>query len=389
MNKILSIFFILVSFYSYSQTSPADLHYVMTNDSLPYLRFGSGTDRLGGAKISPLDSDVVLQVVDSTQGDYQVRLSRYHTAWIGKENVQKTASPAKEGMHLTGDWKVYGDSLYDYVTVQVDGRLPYTSRMETDPARIVVDLYGATSNTNWIQQLASVKEIKNVWYEQPEDDVLRIFIELAHPQPWGYRVYYDEAGKLTVRVKRQPALLALPGLTIAIDAGHGGTNTGTTGSSPEIREKDLTLLFAKDLENELRSRKARVIMTRVNDTTLSMFDRISFLDQQSPDLLVSIHLNESDRDTVRGVSTYYRYQAYRPLSEAILKRLLQTGLDEFGNIGSFNFALNGPTDYPSCLVEVAFLSNPQDEQRILNPAFRSLVAKKIADGIQDFLASLH
>ncbi len=388
MKKILTVLFVLWSFHSFSQNNTEDFFYVRTNDSLPYLKYGTGADRLGGAKISPIDSNIVLKVVDSFQTDYKVQLSKFHTAWIEKDYVERAPATKSSFQHLTDSWKVFGDSLFDYVIIQLDDKLPYTSRMELDPSLIVVNIYGVVSNTNWIQQLSSAKEIKNVWYEQVEDDVMRVFIELNHPQHWGYNVYYDTADRLTVRVKRQPASLALKDLTIAIDAGHGGSNIGTTGSSKDIQEKNLTLFFAKDLEDELRSRKAKVVMTRVNDTTLSMYDRITFLDQQNPDLLISIHLNESDKDTVRGVSTYYRYVAFRPLSQAILHKLLETGLDEFGNIGRFNFALNGPTDYPNCLVEVAFLSNKEDEQKILDPKFRTLVAKKIADGVEDFLKSL-
>lgn len=129
-------------------------------------------------------------------------------------------------------------------------------------------------------------------------------------------------------------------------------------------------------------------MTRVKDTTLSMYERINFLKQQNPDLLISIHLNSSDKDSVNGVSTYYRYIGFRPLSQAILKSMLQTGLNEYGNVGSFNFALSGPTDYPNCLVEAAFLSNKSDEKKILNPKFRQMVAKKIVAGIEAFLKNL-
>ena len=175
---------------------------------------------------------------------------------------------------------------------------------------------------------------------------------------------------------------------IAIDAGHGGTNIGATGVTTNIQEKDYTLLIAKELEKVLRQKKVTVIMTRVNDTTLSMPERIRFLKQQNPDLLVSIHLNSSASDTVRGVSTYYRYIGFRPLSMAILHSMLQTGLNEFANVGSFNFALSGLTDYPNCLVEVAFLSNKKDEKKILDPKFRKQVALAIVAGIGDFLKNL-
>ena len=131
-----------------------------------------------------------------------------------------------------------------------------------------------------------------------------------------------------------------------------------------------------------------VIMTREKDTTLSMFERIRYLQQQMPDLLVSIHLNSSSNDTTSGVSTYYRYIGFRPLSQAILKSMLQLGLNDFGNVGSFNFSLNGPTVYPNCLVEVAFLSNKNDEKKIRSAAFRKQVALHIVSGIENFLKEL-
>ena len=129
-------------------------------------------------------------------------------------------------------------------------------------------------------------------------------------------------------------------------------------------------------------------MIREKDTSLSMIERIEMLKNANPDLMISIHLNSSSNDTIQGVSTYYRHIGFRSLSVPVLKRMLQLNLKNFGNIGAFNFALSGPTEYPNCLVEVAFLSNKEDEERILDPVFHKQVAKKIVEGIEDFLKSL-
>ena len=387
MKKILTFLLTFSFFISCSQTKSPGFFYVKTTDSLPFLKYGIGEDRLGGAKMTFLDSNIILKVVDSFNTDYKVQLSKLHSAYINKDKVMETIG-VNTLEHLTDSWKVWGDSLFDYVAVKLDEKLPYRSMMEIHPSRIVVDIFGATSNTNWITQLSTAREIKNAWYEQPEDDVMRVFIELKHPQHWGYNIFYDSLNKLTIRIKRQPKILALKNLTIAIDAGHGGDNIGARGVRTHIQEKDYTLLIAKELEKALRLRKVKVVMTRTKDTTLSMYERITFLNGQNPNLLISIHLNSAGRDSVNGVSTYYRYIGFRPLSEAILKSMLQTGLNEFGNVGSFNFSLSGPTDYPNCLVEVAFLSNKEDEKKILNPKFRQLVAKRIVAGIEDFLKNL-
>ena len=126
-------------------------------------------------------------------------------------------------------------------------------------------------------------------------------------------------------------------------------------------------------------------MTREEDTSLSMIDRTLMLRQQEPDFMISIHLNSSGNPNVSGVSTYYRYIGFRPLTECVLNRMLELGLAEYGNVGSFNFSLSGPTEYPNCLVEVAFLSNTEDEKRILDESFHKAVAKKIYKGVKDWL----
>jgi N-acetylmuramoyl-L-alanine amidase len=387
MKKIALLLFVFSYSTSFSQKISSDYFFVRTRDSLPFLKYGLGEDRLGGAKLGFLDSNVLLKVVDSIDRNYKVQLSQYHSAYIDKRNVYLSPVYKIKDQHLSQNWSVYGDSAYDYVTIMLDEKLPYKSVQQIDPSRIVIDIFGATSNTNWITQLNSVREIKNAWYEQPEDDVMRVIIELKHQQHWGYKIYYT-GNRLTVMVKRQPEKLKLRNLTIAIDAGHGGENTGATGVSSNIKEKDYTLLLAKQLEKALIKKKAKVIMTREKDTTLSMYERISFLDKLQPDLLISIHLNSSSSQKTSGVSTYYRYIGFRPLSQAILQNMLELGLNQFGNVGSFNFSLSGPTEYPNCLVEVAFLSNKEDEKKILDPKFHEEVAKKIIDGIEDFLKNL-
>jgi len=365
-----------------------------TTGQLPFMEYGIGDDRLGGAKIGYLDSNIVVKIVDSFSTDYKVRLSTYHSAYIAKSSLvligKEANRPITHNPHLSGNIKVYGDTASDFVTINLDDRYPYRSFQLLDPSRIAVDVFGITSNTNWIIQLRSAKEVRNTWYEQLDDDVLRVYVQLKHAQHWGYGLSYDSTGrKLVMRVRRQPPVLDIRKLRIAIDAGHGGDNAGASGVNSNILEKDYTLLIAEQLRKTLRAAGVKnVFMTRTTDTSLSMPERIAMLKAYDPHLLVSIHLNSANSDTVQGTSTYYRYIGFRPLSIAIFDRMLTLGLKEFGNVGSFNFALSGPTDYPNALVEVAFLSNPEDERKILKAAFRRAVAQKIYLGITDWLKEM-
>lgn len=390
LSVMLRLSLFVALFYSvstFAQPVPAPLITGKTSGTLPYLNYGLGEDRLGGAKMTYLDTNVAVKVVDSVLGHYKIQLSKNHTAFLPIGNFTRDSVPGSKDYYLTNNWRVYGDSLYDYVSVAVDAQLPYQSQQLIDPAAIMVDVYGATSNTNWITQLSSAKEVKDVSHEQIEDDVFRIKIKLRHQQHWGYSIYYENK-RLVIRIKRQPAVLELSKLKIAIDAGHGGSNSGAAGVKTKISEKSYTLKIAKELQTALLNEGAKVYMTRETDITLGMNERWLMVKDQSPDILISIHLNSSVKDSIQGVSTYYRYPGFRPMTQYILNRMLETGLKEFGNIGSFNFALNGPTDYPNCLVEVAFLSNKEDEQRILDPVFHKEVAQKIVAGIKDWLMAV-
>lgn len=387
MIRLLSLFAIICCLKAGAQFSKNEYLPGRTTGTLPHLEYGLGDDRLGGAKMTFLDTNIVMKVVDSIKEVYKVQLSKYHFAYLPKVNFKADNSIKIQPYYLTDRWKVYGDDKYDYIKITLDEQLPFRSIQQINPSKIVVDIFGATSNTNWITQFSTVREIKNTWSEQPEDDVLRVIIELNHEQHWGYSIYYEEK-KLVIRIKQQPQILELEKLKVAIDAGHGGENEGTRGVTSRILEKKYTLLFAKELEKALQEEKATVFMIREKDTTLSIAERVAMLKEQQPDILISIHLNSSGFDTVRGTSTYYRYIGFRPLTQTILKRMLELGLEDYGNTGNFNFGLNGPTDYPNCMVEVAFLSNKEDERRILDPKFHKQVAAKIVEGIKDWLKNI-
>jgi N-acetylmuramoyl-L-alanine amidase len=388
MKLLITLFLSLLLGRVMAQNAVTPYLLMRTTGKLPALSYGQGEDRLGGAKMGYLDTNVLMRVVDSTRDMYTVKLSAFHTAFIEKTYLKPDSAQKEFPFYLTNSFSVKGDSAYDYVSINMTEKLPYKSYMEINPSRIVVDIYGVQSNTNWITQLQSLKEVKNVYYNQVENDVVRVFIELQHRQHWGYSIGY-KGRYLVVKVKRQPAKLDFRNLTIAIDAGHGGTNAGTGGTIAKYEEKYYTLLFAKALERQLKKKGVKkIIMTRTIDTTFDNKDRILFLQEQNPDFLISLHLNSSNNKEINGVSTYYKHIGFRPLTQTVLKRMLELKLNEFGNVGSFNFAMNAPTDFPNCLLEIAFLSNEADEKKIIRSQFQEEVAKKVVMGITDWLIGM-
>ncbi|MFN8250845.1 MAG: N-acetylmuramoyl-L-alanine amidase [Ferruginibacter sp.] len=369
---------------SFSMFSPLNPSIAFTKGRLAHLLFGLGEDRLGGAKIGYLDSLVQLHIIGKAGSKYKVQLSKYRTAYIDDNAVQFLPPGSFTPESLTGSLRAFGDSSFDYVTANLTARLPYQSMQFIEPSKIVVDVFGATNNTNWITQLENLQEIKNVYYEQLEDEIFRISIELKHGQHWGHQVFY-RGNTLVIKIRRQPADLSLNKLVIAVDAGHGGSNTGAggpTGSS----EKALALAVALKLQKALEKEGVKVIMTRTTEKFVDNLQRVLFYRDSTPDLLISIHLNSSaDPIRVSGTSTFYRYIGFRNLSRSIYKRMLELGLKEYGNTGSFNFMLNSPIEYPNALVETLFISNPEDEMKILDENFQQQMAEKMVMGIKDFL----
>lgn len=370
-----------------SANSPDVNRFARTSKKMAALYMGLGTDRLGGAKFGYLDTAVTVKVTGRTGEMYRLQLASGTSAWIDTSSV----SLLPEGFVLpspllTSSFLVNGNDYFDFIKIPLPERLPYTSNMEIYPNRIELDIYGATSNTNWITQMTSSKEVKNIYYRQIASDVVRVIIELKHKQCWGYSVYYENRS-LIVKIKHQPAKLKLSELTIALDAGHGGIQDGALGSTG-LREKDVNLQIVMKLKQALEKKGAKVILTRSDDSEIYTIDRWIALIPKNPDILLSIHNNSignSDPLATRGTSTYYKYIGFRPLSVHMYDELLKCGFSEFGNVGSFNFTLNSPTEFVNALLELAFMSNPEDEMKLMDKKFQDKIVSHIVTGLESFL----
>jgi len=390
LHRMKFSFFLLILFLSqkiFGQDTVKHFWYGRSAGKLPEIGYSLGEDRLGSAKMGYIDTGIILKIIDSADKRYKIQLSKFHSAYIAKADVARDSVYTEKPFYLTGNYNAIGGTA-DYDTLYINGseKLPYKSWMEINPSRIIVELYGVQSNTSWItQNISSLKEIKNLYYNQAEDDMVCVTIELQNKQHWGYTIRYSGT-RLMVLVKRQPPVLNIQKLKIAVDAGHGGTNTGAAGNTSGIAEKTYTLIFANALQKYLKAKGVKnVIMTRTTDTTIGNTDRVLWLQKQQPDLLISLHLNSSDDTSVNGTGTFYKHIGFRTLSIALLKEMLEAKMNEYGNVGNFNFLLNQPTDFPNALLEIAFLSNVQDEKKIRSANFQNLTAAKVYAGIVDFL----
>ena len=217
--------------------------------------------------------------------------------------------------------------------------------------------------------------------------------------------------------------------TIVIDPGHGGPDPGAIGVGG-TREKDITLAVSLELERILqRNPNYNVIMTRRTDVGLNLRQRSAIAERHNADLFISIHADSSPRRSARGFSVYTLNEVasdeesrllaerenaadlfgvsgldqYDAITQSILGDLLQTQLQiasiEFatelvGEVRRRNLILlerphrEAPfrvlrAAVPSVLVEVGFLSNPDDERLMRQPAHQRQIATAIASAIDN------
>ncbi|MCF1450929.1 N-acetylmuramoyl-L-alanine amidase [Agrobacterium vitis] len=218
---------------------------------------------------------------------------------------------------------------------------------------------------------------------------------------------------------------------IAVDAGHGGIDTGATGKTTNTPEKTVTLGFARALAVELNRQKGvKAFLTRDGDTFLSLSQRVTLARQKGANLFISLHADMLGQANIRGATVYtISDKASDHLAEAAAARENQS--DEVGGVDAsaepqevsdiladltrretqaFSIAMaksvvtsfdgqinliNNPhrfagfrvlqaQDVPSVLLELGFLSNKEDEKLLLDPAWRGKVVKLIAEAVKKY-----
>ncbi len=360
-------------------------------DEHAYLNIGMGDDRLGGAEYGKLEPGVKLNIIGLKLENYKVKLSNSLSAWIPTRFVELLSKYEAPVQSLTGNIRVSGRAKSDLITLSLSEKLPYISYTELNPNRIIVDVFGATSNTNWKIKGQGSTGIKEVTWRQMEDERFRLIIKLNEAQNWGYSVGYGWGAQLNVVVRRPPVVYnvenPLEGRTIAVDAGHGGVNKGSLGAAG-FQEKGVTLEITKKVKELLEEKGVQVVLTRVDDSTVYMSERKKITLDNRADLLVSIHNNSigyaSDPVSVHGTGAFYKHIAFKPLAAIIYKKMMELGFRDYGLTGSFNFSLNAPTEFPNVLIETAFISNPKEEMLLTNPEFQYKIASQIVKGLEEF-----
>ncbi len=195
------------------------------------------------------------------------------------------------------------------------------------------------------------------------------------------------SGLVTYRVSK------LNGITIVIDAGHGGRDGGSIGINGTI-EKEINLEYAKLLKEKLVSSGYSVVMTRETDDGLydifaknkkvsDMNARMQIIKKANPNLVVSIHMNSFRDSSAWGSTTYYRVddESSKKVGDLIQKSLYTYcgARYEKSKVGDY-FMVNC-SYYTSVLIECGFLSNPEEEGLLNTKEYKNQFVDAVYNGI--------
>ncbi len=171
---------------------------------------------------------------------------------------------------------------------------------------------------------------------------------------------------------------------IVIDAGHGGEDEGC--SRGEALEKDMNLNIALMLKDSLETMGFHVVLTREGDEQLSLEKRVELANEAQGDLFISIHQNASEDKSVHGVETWYCEKSYEE-SERLAKLMQQyvvlySKAKDRGIVESDTLYVIRECTMPSCLIEVGFLSNAKEREKLLNQEYIEKLVQGMADAIE-------
>jgi N-acetylmuramoyl-L-alanine amidase len=329
--------------------------------------------------------------------------------------------------------KSVGGAADARVTIDLDRQVQFTAFRLDRPERICLDLRNTRFSSGVHSQTIAGPTLRGIRSSQFEQNVVRVVLDLNTPAAYTVQFYADpprlviELSSGRPQPQRTPAVATAAQvarsaagaaeLIIALDPGHGGDDLGAVGQQG-LEEKQLVLDVALRLGVLLKSQLgAKVIYTRRDDRPVPLEQRATAANQAGANLLISIHANGSNDPSAHGVETYsldaaaanrearlaqpaspgrHALSSAERLRESRLfaqrvQESLYTGLrsDHVQNRGvrSAPLAVLREAQMPAILVEISFLSSPQEEHRLLTDEYRQQIAEALLSGIRRQVAA--
>ncbi|WP_235549899.1 N-acetylmuramoyl-L-alanine amidase family protein [Paenibacillus sp. Soil766] len=274
----------------------------------------------------------------------------------------------------------------DFSVIAKDGVLSPKVLTLSNPSRLVFDFPNTILDDSLKKLL--IKNSGELPSKQPL--VSKVRFSNFNDNPATVRIILDLNGPteyqmITSKLPNQwKATIGERKLTVILDAGHGDNDPGALSITGK-HEKEFTLATAKKVEALLaKDKRLHVLMTRSDDTFIPLDDRVSFANDISADLFLSIHGN-SAKATVSGTETYYNRPESLDFANVIHKYAVPaTGFAD-RKVRQADFRVITKTSMPAVLLEVGYLSNKNDESAMYKEPFQDKLAASLVAAIKEYL----
>ncbi|MFA7419651.1 MAG: N-acetylmuramoyl-L-alanine amidase [Melioribacteraceae bacterium] len=369
-----------------------DFPILATTSANSTLTFTLAPIRLGAPIRNELPKDVILKSTGIFGAYYRIRLSDTEEGYINHEFVKEMPSNTILPSYFINPITSSSSETTDIVKIPYLENVPFDVYPEPLQNRITINLYGVKTSSTWIIHRNDLRYIEEITWQQTSKETYKIFVNLKTSKIWGYDLKV-RGKELVFRIKYPPTYnvenkLPLKGIKFSLEAGHGGSNSGAVSLSG-IKEKDINLKLTKLLESILKKNGAEVLLSRDSDKDMLLLEKRDIATNSDANIHISIHANSSDPENeflgASGTCTFYHNPFWAKLAEKIFYRMIELGFKPFGSVGSFNYRVTRMSEMPSILVEQAFMSHAEDEEKLADDDFRMKMAEKIYSGIIDYL----
>ncbi|MBD2744478.1 N-acetylmuramoyl-L-alanine amidase [Coleofasciculus sp. FACHB-1120] len=365
--------------------SPAQLEVAEVIVDAGVARTGPSTDY---SRLTPLPK-TTRATITGRDGEW-VRLD--YGGWINSKEVQivKGSVPPRSLIRSIRARKIPGATEVIFPL-----QVPVPLVVQQGDRTLTLTLYNTTAQTDIIR-LDPDPVISRLDWQQVAPETVQYTFNLKSAQQWGYTVRY-EGTSLILSLRHPPRLTSgssvlrsqssnkpLSGIKIVLDPGHGGEDGGAGGPTG-YPEKEVTLIMSKLIANQLIARGATVYLTREVDKAVSLPERVAIIDAVKPAISLSIHYNAlpdgGDAQNTQGFGTFWYHPQAHSLAMFLHNYIVtQAGRPSYGVFWD-NLALARPASAPSVLLELGFMSNPEEFEWVVNPQAQQKMAVAIAEGV--------
>ncbi len=369
-----------------------DFPLLITNNDYSLLAFTLAPIRLGAPLRNELPKNVILKSNGIFGDYYRIKLNDTEEGYISKEFVNELPKGTVQPTYFINPISAFPDSSCDVVRIPYLENVPYDVYFDPFQKRIIINLYGVKTSSTWIIHKPNLRYIEEITWQQTSKETYKIYVNLNTEKIWGIELK-PNGKELLLKIKYPPSFnlkskQPLKGVKISIEAGHGGSNIGAVGLSG-MKEKDLNLDLSRKLEALLKKHGADVFMVRTSDKDMTLLEKRTLAINSGANIHFSIHANSSDPLDeflgTNGTCTFYNNPFWAPLAEKVFHKLIELKLAPFGSVGSFNYRVSRINEMPSILIEQAFMSNAEDEEKLADENFRNQMAQKIYEGLIEYL----